>query len=321
MKEFIITRGIDTSFKNHFVNEKITEGFTSIYTHDLSNEDTALSHVLSETGKLIDQGVDKIILYGENLRTKPVRKLAEKAMDHGYEFFFADFPIAHGIDPDSEMAQTKYFPYEGIPIDYEKAVHASIEEPDHIKEIIDRFPYDSWVSEEVVKGKYAARSVTVNPEDYVPYENDRSLPKSIIVDIDGTVADNPIIDNGFMERPQREFSDYTKNIMKDTPIQQVIDNVNFYHDNGVRVIIITGRDEVSYDFNVQWFKDHGMNWDEMYCRGHDDYRDDWQVKDDFIRDHVENKYHVMAVFDDRQQVVDHLRNMGLTVFQVAPSDF
>lgn len=315
MKKLIITRGPDTLDKRVFVESKTkNEGYVAIYDRDVSREQKFVE-TLNELEEMIGNDVGKIIIHGENLFTKPTRTLAEKAMDYGYKFSFADFPVIKsdgGLSLDSSSGR--------FPVDYYDA-YSSVLDKEYLDHLLSRFPYESWVTEEIVRGKYLSRSTPIDRERYRPYSNDRSLPPAILVDIDGTVAKNPIIDVANEPVPQREFSDYTENIMKDTPIQQVIDNVNFYHDNSVRLIFITGRDEISYDFNVKWFEKHGVKWDEMYCRGHHDYRNDWQVKDDFIRDHVEGKYHIMAVFDDRQQVVDHLRDMGLTVFQVAPGDF
>ena len=48
---------------------------------------------------------------------------------------------------------------------------------------------------------------------------------------------------------------------------------------------------------------------------------DWVVKYDLFKEYVEPHYSVLGIFDDRQQVVDMWRKMGLTCFQVAEGDF
>ena len=57
----------------------------------------------------------------------------------------------------------------------------------------------------------------------------------------------------------------------------------------------------------------------MRSRG--DKRKDWIVKDEIIRTHIQDNYHVVYCLDDRNQVVDHNRAMGYKVFQVQPGDF
>jgi len=52
-----------------------------------------------------------------------------------------------------------------------------------------------------------------------------------------------------------------------------------------------------------------------------DNRKDSIVKEEIYRKHIFPFYYIQFVLDDRNQVVDHLRELGLTVFQVAPGNF
>jgi hypothetical protein len=45
------------------------------------------------------------------------------------------------------------------------------------------------------------------------------------------------------------------------------------------------------------------------------------VKLEIFDREIRHKYNVVAVFDDRRQVVEAWRSLGLSVFQVAPGDF
>ncbi len=45
------------------------------------------------------------------------------------------------------------------------------------------------------------------------------------------------------------------------------------------------------------------------------------MKEKLYRQHIERKYNIKFVLDDRQQVVDMWRGWGLTVFQVDEGDF
>jgi hypothetical protein len=52
-----------------------------------------------------------------------------------------------------------------------------------------------------------------------------------------------------------------------------------------------------------------------------DNRKDNIVKREIYENNILPKYYVEFVLDDRQQVVDTLRDMGLQVWQVARGDF
>jgi hypothetical protein len=52
-----------------------------------------------------------------------------------------------------------------------------------------------------------------------------------------------------------------------------------------------------------------------------DMRKDSVVKQELFERFVRDKYNISFILDDRQQVVDMWRGLGLTVFQVAEGDF
>jgi hypothetical protein len=52
-----------------------------------------------------------------------------------------------------------------------------------------------------------------------------------------------------------------------------------------------------------------------------DHRPDWIVKKEIYNNLISKEFDVKLVFDDRQQVVDMWRSIGLTCFQVAEGNF
>jgi hypothetical protein len=59
----------------------------------------------------------------------------------------------------------------------------------------------------------------------------------------------------------------------------------------------------------------------LFMRKQHDNRADWIVKKELFVDEISNIYDVKFVLDDRQQVVDMWRSLGLTCFQVAEGNF
>jgi hypothetical protein len=52
-----------------------------------------------------------------------------------------------------------------------------------------------------------------------------------------------------------------------------------------------------------------------------DRRPDYIVKRELFDTHIRNRYNVIVAFDDRQQVVNMYRDLGITVLQVAEGLF
>jgi hypothetical protein len=56
-------------------------------------------------------------------------------------------------------------------------------------------------------------------------------------------------------------------------------------------------------------------------RKRNDFRKDFEVKREIYEAQIANRFDVLCVFDDRQQVVDMWREVGLVCLQVAAGDF
>jgi predicted kinase len=138
--------------------------------------------------------------------------------------------------------------------------------------------------------------------------------KCIVVDLDGTLA---IYDRD-------PFA--IEKCGSDKPNLPVLNAIKALSQFGYRLIFLTGRED---DFRPQtdrWLKEV-CNVDVfapgyvLYMRPTGDNRKDSLVKEEILRNEILPNYYVEFALDDRQQVVDHLRGMGLTVFQVAPGNY
>ncbi|WP_297007781.1 AAA family ATPase [uncultured Corynebacterium sp.] len=232
-----------------------------------------------------------IVVSDTNLRARPLRSLLSRALAAGYRVEIHDFRVElHELlrrnaarDPDRRVPETV------------------------IRDLWSRFPYRRWPSVEQLITTGQASGAPTSPE----IDNPRELPHCVLVDVDGTLAHH----NGL-----RSPYDWSQ-VFRDTVDEPVRDVVRDIRAAGVRVIIMSGRDAVCRDATAAWLVEHGVPYDELHLRPAGDQRADWIVKDALLREHVEGRYHVRYCLDDRQQVVDHYRSIGLKVFQVQPGDF
>lgn len=134
-------------------------------------------------------------------------------------------------------------------------------------------------------------------------DNDPSLPKCIIVDVDGTLA----------EMKDRGPFEWGK-VGNDLPRQNVIDVVNAMSKSGVPIVVFSGRDGSCYDQTAQWLTDNNVQWTALFMRAAGDMRKDSVIKRELFDKNINGKYYVVGVFDDRPQVVRMWHEMGLTVF-------
>lgn len=157
-----------------------------------------------------------------------------------------------------------------------------------------------------------------DPDDgeFEPYEQPEGKPLALLVDIDGTVA---------LKGPRGPF-DWDR-VGEDAPNQPVIDVVNtiqagFRYKSGIKVIFMSGRSDACRAQTDQWIRNHiTADFDALHMRADGDMRKDSIVKAELFDKHVRRNYRVFCVLDDRNQVVDMWRKLGLTCLQVAPGDF
>lgn len=93
------------------------------------------------------------------------------------------------------------------------------------------------------------------------------------------------------------------------------------------IIFMSGREEKYREQTIKWLENaderpdmKGMNY-MLYMRATGDLRKDSIVKAELFQRHVRYNFNVLFVLDDRNQVVDFWRSIGLTCLQVAEGDF
>lgn len=130
---------------------------------------------------------------------------------------------------------------------------------------------------------------------------------TVISDIDGTLA----LLNG------RDPYDASK-CENDLPNEPVVNLLKLLEDQGDPVIIVSGRMEKDRIPTEKWLEQQGIFYDKFFMRQTDDVRKDSIVKREIYEEFIEPFYDIWFVLDDRQQVVDLWRSLGLTCLQVNP---
>lgn len=127
------------------------------------------------------------------------------------------------------------------------------------------------------------------------YTPDPSLPKAIIVDVDGTVADMTGVRGPF------EW----KKVGEDKPRQFVIDMVTamYQTDPDLYVIIVSGRSDECEDLTYNWLEQHNVPFTELHMRKEGDYRKDAEIKEEIFWTSLANRYNIVACIDDRPMMI------------------
>lgn len=305
MNTLIITRGFPGSGKTIFATSWVKESpgtrininrddiraTLGIHLLGTSEQENMVSQIASSQLELAFRSNLDVIISDTNLPARRVKDFIHVGLSNNYQVEVKDFVV----------------PYEELLLrdsNRENPVGEGV-----LRDMFSRFPYKNWVPVENMMNQVQEK-IGIS-KHYTPFVNDPSLPHAIIVDIDGTLA----------HMSDRSPYDYSDKVLEDTLDTNVLEALLGAKAHGNRVIIMSGREDVCQEVTQTWLRNNGVPFDELHMRPSKDGRPDWIVKDELIRGFVENKYYVTFCLDDRQQVVDHYRAMGLKVFQVQPGDF
>lgn len=148
----------------------------------------------------------------------------------------------------------------------------------------------------------------IRPKLIVEQSHDK--PDAVIFDLDGTLA--LIGDRNPYDASDCEY---------DKLNHDVFDALMRYKEGGYKIIICSGRSSKYLPQTDRWLGKHMIEPDLFLMRKEDDMRKDSIVKREMFMNHILPNYYVNVVYDDRNQVVDMWRDLGLTCFQVAPGNF
>lgn len=179
------------------------------------------------------------------------------------------------------------------------------------------------VPEDVIRKQHSELQGSKNeqlatPQVVKPYNGTPGKPKAFMVDIDGTLAHM---------RDYRGPFDWHKVGLDDVDvtIADIVYRLRFgslnNEDYDLTCIVMSGRDESCRDETQEWLGLANIWADYLFMRPKGDMRKDNIVKAELFDTYVRDNFDVRFVLDDRDQVVEMWRAMGIKCLQVAPGDF
>lgn len=137
--------------------------------------------------------------------------------------------------------------------------------------------------------------------------------KSVIVDIDGTLAD---VEHRLhhIQGKRKKWKKFFALMSEDKPVKEVIDRVTELskdHD----IYVVSGRPDDYMEVTLAWLELHQVPFNDLFMRKSGDYRPDFVVKQEILDAHFE-KADIALVIEDRPSVIRMWKSNGLKVEDV-----
>lgn len=181
------------------------------------------------------------------------------------------------------------------------------------------------VGEKVIRNMASIYGIGVTSDDagpiytgFAPYVADYTKPRAVICDLDGTLALFKKDEGGPGHRGPYDAS----KCAQDNPNAAVWQVITALHAHfGYCVIYLSGREEKYRAPTEEFLALCSCPTGLLYLRPTGDTRKDWIVKGELFDQYVRPFFNVILSLDDRTQVVNFWRHLGLKCFQVAKGDF
>ena len=146
--------------------------------------------------------------------------------------------------------------------------------------------------------------------------------KIIVFDLDGTIC-NIEHRRGYVATKPKNWAAFNAGIVNDTPHEDIVWLAKTFYldDNFFRVILCSGRGEEQRKVTERQMDSFGVRYAQLYMRPANDHRPDYIVKVELLQQIRTEFGEPSYWFDDRNQVVQAIREQGVRVLQVANGNF
>lgn len=140
---------------------------------------------------------------------------------------------------------------------------------------------------------------------------------AVVFDVDGTLA----IPTDFNGRWDWTDVEYCKRVMAShKPEPRIISLLRSVRFSGESIIISTARPDMYRRVTEEWFRRNGISHEMMLMRPDNNVHSDHVIKVVHAQA-ISDLYNIQYWVEDRQSVVDALREIGIMVLQCAKGDY
>jgi len=139
--------------------------------------------------------------------------------------------------------------------------------------------------------------------------------EAIVVDIDGTIADN-LHRTHLVEGKKKDWGKFFEKMGDDKPIRESILLVQKYFSEGLTVLITTGRLKKYEVLTRNWLDKHiGVDEYLLFQRENNDFRSSIDLKKEIIVN-IQGRFNIRIVMENDEKIVQMYKALGLNCIKL-----
>ena len=140
--------------------------------------------------------------------------------------------------------------------------------------------------------------------------------KAVIMDMDGTLVDVSSLRHLIASSlKSKNFDEFHRQSINCPPIDWVANAAREAHKEGLKILVVTARQDTYRDVTSLWLSMHSIPSDRIVMRITGDHRPDHEVKADMLAQ-LDGVYQIVKAFDDRPSVVKLWESRGIPTITV-----
>ncbi len=141
------------------------------------------------------------------------------------------------------------------------------------------------------------------------------MSDAVIFDMDGTLCDVTTTRH-FVEGKERDFDAFHAASMDCPSHANVVDGLRQAQRDGYSILIVTARSAKWRDYTIKWLDKLDITFDRFYMRIEGDFRPDYVMKKDILKQILADGYRPIHAWDDNRKVIEVWRESGIEVTEV-----
>lgn len=133
--------------------------------------------------------------------------------------------------------------------------------------------------------------------------------------MDGTLADVRGIRH-YVTGKVRNFHKFHTESVNCPPNPDVVEAAHQAHRDGMKVLIVTAREDTFGTHTAFWLSGQALHYDEIYMRRKGDYRPDYIIKAEILDQIIREGYNVIRAYDDNPAIWDVWERNGIETIRV-----